>query len=254
MAINRVDYGDETLIDLTQDTVTPQTLAAGYTAHGADGNQIQGQANFGSGGGGGTEKVTVPISMAYADFGGAVAGTPASGTLPTGTTFSGLITDFADGKNVEVFISLSDAPINAAIPMTVADSANGYFYGSATVKASLGGAVTTYSISCQIRSSGWIVEVTDLGASDIFLVNATSSSADKSYSEIATAVSAGKIVKMRYSYYELNLAAATTGLAMFSITGVQDLSGTRMLVTIQITIDSNDSVTMTTDLVPVTTT
>ena len=44
MAVNRVDYGNTTLIDLTSDTVTAEKLLSGYTAHGADGEQITGVA------------------------------------------------------------------------------------------------------------------------------------------------------------------------------------------------------------------
>lgn len=42
MAVNKVIYGNEVLIDLTEDTVTEETLAEGYTAHGADGEMITG--------------------------------------------------------------------------------------------------------------------------------------------------------------------------------------------------------------------
>lgn len=42
MAVNQVIYGGETLIDLTNDTVTPETLAVGATAHTANGEQIVG--------------------------------------------------------------------------------------------------------------------------------------------------------------------------------------------------------------------
>ena len=44
MAVNKVVYDNNTLIDLTNDTVTPQTLAAGTTAHAADGSVITGVA------------------------------------------------------------------------------------------------------------------------------------------------------------------------------------------------------------------
>lgn len=44
MAVNKVVYDNNTLIDLTNDTVTPQTLAAGATAHAADGSVITGVA------------------------------------------------------------------------------------------------------------------------------------------------------------------------------------------------------------------
>lgn len=42
MAVNKVVYDSSTLIDLTQDTVTPQTLLIGTVAHDASGQQIVG--------------------------------------------------------------------------------------------------------------------------------------------------------------------------------------------------------------------
>ena len=44
MAISKVVYGDngEVLIDLTADTITKDKLLKGYTAHGADGEVIEG--------------------------------------------------------------------------------------------------------------------------------------------------------------------------------------------------------------------
>lgn len=42
MGVNKVEYGDETLIDLTGDSVTPETLAEGVTAHDASGEPIIG--------------------------------------------------------------------------------------------------------------------------------------------------------------------------------------------------------------------
>ena len=44
MATNKVVYSGRTLIDLTGDTVTEETLLRGYTAHRADGTQIVGTA------------------------------------------------------------------------------------------------------------------------------------------------------------------------------------------------------------------
>lgn len=42
MAVNKVVYDGNTLIDLTGDTVAPETLAAGATAHDRAGNPIVG--------------------------------------------------------------------------------------------------------------------------------------------------------------------------------------------------------------------
>ena len=42
MAVNKVLYGNTTLIDLTGDTITAEKLCVGYTAHKADGEAIIG--------------------------------------------------------------------------------------------------------------------------------------------------------------------------------------------------------------------
>lgn len=40
--VNKVVYGASVLVDLTGDTVTPEVLLAGYTAHDASGATISG--------------------------------------------------------------------------------------------------------------------------------------------------------------------------------------------------------------------
>lgn len=44
MAINKVEYGGRSLIDLTADTVAPENLLAGETAHNKAGEAIVGKA------------------------------------------------------------------------------------------------------------------------------------------------------------------------------------------------------------------
>lgn len=46
MAISKVIYGGETLIDLTADTVTADKMLSGTKAHGANGEQITGTCTF----------------------------------------------------------------------------------------------------------------------------------------------------------------------------------------------------------------
>lgn len=46
MAISKVIYGGQTLIDLTADTVTADKLLTGYKAHGADGEIVEGTCTF----------------------------------------------------------------------------------------------------------------------------------------------------------------------------------------------------------------
>ncbi len=42
MAYNKIIYGGKTLLDLTEDSVTPESLKKGYTAHQANGEKIVG--------------------------------------------------------------------------------------------------------------------------------------------------------------------------------------------------------------------
>ena len=44
-AVNKVIYGNRTLIDISDTTATAQTILTGYTAYGADGNKITGAAD-----------------------------------------------------------------------------------------------------------------------------------------------------------------------------------------------------------------
>ena len=50
MAVNKVVYGTTVLVDLTEDTVTPDKLLKGATAHDAIGEPITGTLEAGSGG------------------------------------------------------------------------------------------------------------------------------------------------------------------------------------------------------------
>lgn len=46
MAISKVVYGNQTLIDISTDTVDASHLASGFTAHGSDGTSVTGTANY----------------------------------------------------------------------------------------------------------------------------------------------------------------------------------------------------------------
>lgn len=46
MPVNKVIYGENTLIDLSEDTVEPDTLMKGVTAHDKNGNVITGTGDF----------------------------------------------------------------------------------------------------------------------------------------------------------------------------------------------------------------
>lgn len=46
MAVNKVNYGNTTLIDISNDTVTANTLLSGSTAHDNTGTQVTGTVSF----------------------------------------------------------------------------------------------------------------------------------------------------------------------------------------------------------------
>ncbi len=46
MGVSKIIYGGQTLIDLTQDTITADKLLKGYTAHGANGEEIAGACEY----------------------------------------------------------------------------------------------------------------------------------------------------------------------------------------------------------------
>lgn len=46
MAVSKIVYGGDTLIDLTADTIVADKLLKGYTAHGADGEVINGSCTY----------------------------------------------------------------------------------------------------------------------------------------------------------------------------------------------------------------
>ena len=86
MAVNKVEINGETKLDLTGDTVTPETLLSGATAHNAAGEQID----------------------------GAVSVAPASNTTPKapGTASAGSESAYARGDHVHPRDDTKQAKIN----------------------------------------------------------------------------------------------------------------------------------------------
>lgn len=77
--ISKVVYGNETLIDLTSDSVAADKLLIGYTAHGADGAPISGACAYNANTSGDT--VSVAAVLSGVTFHNA-AGVAQTGTMP----------------------------------------------------------------------------------------------------------------------------------------------------------------------------
>lgn len=93
MAISKVVYGGETLIDLTADSVTKDKILKGYTAHGADGEPITGTCEFDAN----TQDATVAVAEILKDKTAYARGVKHTGTMPNNGAVSGRITS-KDGK------------------------------------------------------------------------------------------------------------------------------------------------------------
>ena len=87
MAISKIIFGNSTLLDLTADTVVADKLLSGYTAHGADGNLIEGSCTYDSD----TTDATAAASEILATKTAYVDGNKVTGTMPNRGGVSGTI-------------------------------------------------------------------------------------------------------------------------------------------------------------------
>lgn len=87
MAISKIVYGGNTLIDLTADTVKAEHLLKGYTAHGADGELITGTNDWDSN----TQDATAADSEILSSKTAYVKGTKKTGTMKNNGAVNGTI-------------------------------------------------------------------------------------------------------------------------------------------------------------------
>lgn len=88
MANSKVIYGGNTLIDLTADTVVANKLLKGYTAHGADGEVINGACEFDAN----TQDATAAAAEILKGKTAYNKGTKVTGTMPNNGAVTGTIT------------------------------------------------------------------------------------------------------------------------------------------------------------------
>lgn len=93
---SKVIYGNETLIDLTADTVRADKLLKGYTAHGADGEIIAGECEYDAN----TQDGTATDAEILLGKTAYVKGGKKTGTMPNNGAISGVISSKDDVYNV----------------------------------------------------------------------------------------------------------------------------------------------------------
>lgn len=87
MAINKVVYGDQVLIDLTGDTVTPDKILAGFTAHDKSGEAITGSCGYDVN----SQDATAAVAEILAGKTAYARGQKLTGTMPNNGSVGGEI-------------------------------------------------------------------------------------------------------------------------------------------------------------------
>ena len=93
MAINKVIYGGETLIDLTSDTVTADKMLTGYTAHDKSGTPVTGTCDYDSN----TQDATATAAELLETKTAYVNGSKVTGNMPNRGAVTGTIAE-KDGQ------------------------------------------------------------------------------------------------------------------------------------------------------------
>ncbi len=96
MAINKVIYGGTTLIDLTADTVSPDQVLSGITAHDKSGQAITGACTYDSD----TGDATAAVAELLAEKTAYARGAKLTGTMPNNGAVSGTISAVSEAYTV----------------------------------------------------------------------------------------------------------------------------------------------------------
>ena len=96
MAINKVIYGNTTLIDLTADTVTADKILVNYTAHDQSGSIITGTCSFDVN----SQDATVQVAEILSGKTAYARGTKLTGTMPNNGSVNLTISDKNDSISI----------------------------------------------------------------------------------------------------------------------------------------------------------
>lgn len=98
MGISKVVYGGDTLIDLTSDTVEAEALLVGHTAHGKDGEPIEGTCSFDAN----TSDATAKVSEILTGKTAYVNGQKLTGSMANNGSVKGTISTVAGSYTIPV--------------------------------------------------------------------------------------------------------------------------------------------------------
>lgn len=122
MAVSKVIYGGETLIDLTKDTVKDSKLLKGYTAHGADGEKITGTCEYDSN----TQDATASEAEVLKGKTAYVRGDKVVGTMPNNGAIHGKISSKDNKFSVPIGyhdgsgeVGIADSELDKLIPENI---------------------------------------------------------------------------------------------------------------------------------------
>ena len=96
MGVSKVIYGNQTLIDLTADSVIANALLNGYTAHGADGNAIVGNCTFDAD----TSDANATASTILVNSSAYVNGSKVDGQMPNRGAVTGYISEVSEEYSI----------------------------------------------------------------------------------------------------------------------------------------------------------